>query len=323
MLCACSSCLRSASRMGSSSCAMAVSRSLSEALRSRLVAPEDFARQLEKGFAVGVERHARGAFDGGAHLRLALRQQFGRARALLLVAGDARARPRPDRRAGLRARRAGAQRAEQVADDGGRERGDDADTDAHGCRCTPTPLRGLSSQLDQLERCVQPAMREPRIGAIVVAEITVTRDHRVHARGLRRLHVALGIARRTRIRRGANAHASTRHAAAAAGCGLRSGSVSPLTTARARVCRPTSTSNGSVSQAGLLVTMPQCRPRLFERRAASRRRLRTGRCAWRAAGGRCRAAACAWPRARPAAARRKPGAPARGRHGTPGSARSR
>ena len=40
----------------------------------------------------------------------------------------------------------------------------------------------------------QPAVREPGIGAIVVAEITITRDQRVHAGGLRRLHVALGVA---------------------------------------------------------------------------------------------------------------------------------
>ncbi len=114
---------------------------MSEDCADRLVATEDFTRQPEKGFAVGVERDARGAFDGGAHLRLALCQQFSRAGALLLVAGDARA--------GLGqigtqdfGPPAGAQSTHQISDDGGRERGDDAEED--GCVHTE-PLRGLSS----------------------------------------------------------------------------------------------------------------------------------------------------------------------------------
>src|SRR2546429_252755 len=36
-------------------------------------------------------------------------------------------------------------------------------------------------------------MREPGVGAIIVAEITESRDEREHARRLRGLHVALGI----------------------------------------------------------------------------------------------------------------------------------
>ena len=46
---------------------------LERGLRRGLVAAEDLARELEESFAVGIERHARGALDGGAHLRLALR----------------------------------------------------------------------------------------------------------------------------------------------------------------------------------------------------------------------------------------------------------
>ena len=84
----CSSCRASATLSGSTSCLMASSRSLSVALADRLVAPEDFARELEEGFAVGIQRQARSAFDGRAHLRLALAQQFRGARAQLALGGD-------------------------------------------------------------------------------------------------------------------------------------------------------------------------------------------------------------------------------------------
>ena len=79
-------------------------------------------------------------------------------------------------------------------------------------------------------------MREPVVGAIVVAEITKARHQRVHARGLCGLHVALGVADVHAVR-GFHAHGGSPHAAAASGCGLRSASVSPLTTARARRLR--------------------------------------------------------------------------------------
>ena len=91
MLCACSSCLRSDFLDGLEQLRDGDFALLERGLRRDLVAAEDLARQLEEGLAVGVERQARGAFDGGAHLRLVLRQQFGGARALLLVAGDPRA----------------------------------------------------------------------------------------------------------------------------------------------------------------------------------------------------------------------------------------
>ena len=120
MLCACSSCLRSAFLMGSSSCAIASFALLERGLRGVLVASEDLARQLEEGFAVGVEREARGAFDGGTYLRLALRQQLGIADALLLVRGDACARGFELAAQRFRAPRR-AQSADQIADDRGRD----------------------------------------------------------------------------------------------------------------------------------------------------------------------------------------------------------
>jgi len=65
---------------------------LERRLRACLVLAEHLARQLEKGFAVGIQCHARGGFDRGPHLRFALRQQFGGADALLLLARDSRPR---------------------------------------------------------------------------------------------------------------------------------------------------------------------------------------------------------------------------------------
>ena len=190
---------------------------LERRLRSRLVASEDLARQFEKGFAVGIERQARGAFDRGAHLRLALRQQLRRADALLFVRRDSGARGFE-----LAAQRFGAprsaQRADQVSDDGRRERGEDADEK----RVVHTePLRELVQPLDQFERSVQPAMREPSIGAIVVAEIAVPGHHRVHARGLCRLHVAFGIADVHTVRR-AKFPCVDAACSSGRGCGLRS-----------------------------------------------------------------------------------------------------
>ena len=73
-----------------------------------LVASEHFAREFEEGFAVGIERRARSALDGRAHLRLALRQQFGSACAQFGLGGELA-------RAWLRVRRCRLRRAARRA----------------------------------------------------------------------------------------------------------------------------------------------------------------------------------------------------------------
>ena len=107
----------------------------------RLIAAEYFARQLEKGFAVGVERHARGTLDGGAHLRLALGQQFCGAGALLLVAGNAGTGCLEFRAQVFRAARR-AQCAGEIADDRSCQGRDHDPGDIHAA-----PFPGRSSQV--------------------------------------------------------------------------------------------------------------------------------------------------------------------------------
>jgi hypothetical protein len=58
-----------------------------------LVVAENFARELEEGLAVGIERRTRRALDRRAHLRLGLREQLGGARAKLVSESDQRAPP--------------------------------------------------------------------------------------------------------------------------------------------------------------------------------------------------------------------------------------
>ena len=79
------------------------------------------------------------------------------------------------------------------------------------CRASSSSSSGVSSQ----------PCENQRVGAIVVAEIAEARHQRVHARGLRGLHVALGIAdvhAFARARRPWSAAACS----SGSGCGLRS-----------------------------------------------------------------------------------------------------
>ena len=95
---------------------------------------------------------------------------------------------------------------------------------------------------------------------LIRVRVAVGRDQRGHAGGMRRLHVALAH-RPRRCTRRASTPASLAACSSGSGWGLRSATVSPLTTQAKRSRSPSCSSSGSVSQPGLLVTMPSGRPR--------------------------------------------------------------
>ena len=192
------------------------------------------------------------------------------------------------------------------------------------CRWRAVCVRdGLSSHVEQVERCVEPAVREPFVGAVVVAEIAVTGDQRNTCRRPAPPACRVRRRRRTRIRPGSTPMVSAA-CSSGIGCGLRSDNVSPLTTARARVCSFDLDQQRIGEPAGLVGDDAPGEAAALELASASRRRLRTARV--------CLASWLAidveQPHAhrfvfgRPAACRIR-AAPARGRHARPGSARFR